>query len=660
MEPLFERLKAYGQTDYYPYHMPGHKRNTLGGLSKEIAQIDITEIEGFDNLHQPEGILLKLQEKAAELYHAEKSFYLVNGSTGGILSAISAAVPEGGHILMARNSHKSAYHGAYLRNLTISYLYPPLLEEYDICDAITPVQVEEALKREQDIQAVFLTSPTYEGRIADVAGIADVVHKAGIPLIVDEAHGAHLGLAEGFAQNSCQAGADIVIHSVHKTLPAMTQAALLHVNGNRISRERLQRFLHIYQTSSPSYILMASIDNALRVVERQGAALFARFRESFEEMLEELSECHYLQFLPVESRFTPAGNEVKPVSNGAESTSNSFASASNGQESTSNQFASASNAAGSAGSEKSRRFIAQDIGKLVISTKDAGISGQELYDVLLEEYHLQLEMASASYCLAMFTIGDDKEAYTRMTEALLAIEKEIASKKKKKDFKKESLSKAQDKVQMGSTAFFEGNDYPALPFAKAWDGETEQMPLEQAAGCYAGEFINLYPPGIPLLAPGEQITKTQCRHLAECLQQGLNVQGVQLRQGQYYVSVLKPETVNQIRKIANNVDDISPKERELLGCIRKRPAMFVGEFSLSKLNCFLDGYRGALWNHGLNGQYRMIPREFHEFVSRKYGLSASMGYVRMILQQIPDGKEAVELFFRLLDEFLELNGFEKI
>ncbi len=483
MESLWNQLKTYGQTDYYPYHMPGHKRKALGELSKDIVQIDITEIEGFDNLHQPEGILLKLQEKAAELYHAEQSFYLVNGSTGGILSAMSAAVPEGGRILMARNSHKSAYHAAYLRNLNISYLYPPLLENYDICDSITSLQVEEALKRESDIQAVFLTSPTYEGRIANVAEIVRVVHKAGLPLIVDEAHGAHLGMAEGFAKNSCQAGADIVIHSVHKTLPAMTQAAILHVNGDRVSRENLQRFLHIYQSSSPSYVLMASIDNALRIVEKQGTRLFAEFKSNFENMLKELSGCRYLQFLPAE---------------------------------------------GQCGQNQRSQEGTHDIGKLVISTKNAGISGQELYSILLEKYHLQLEMASASYCLAMFTIGDSEEAYLRMTKALLAIEKELASK-----------TQNENPLQTPVTALFERNDYSALPFAKAWDGEKILVPLEQAAGCYAGEFINLYPPGIPLLVPGEQITEKHCSYLAEYLQQGLNVQGIELRQAQYYVSVVK-------------------------------------------------------------------------------------------------------------------------
>ena len=198
MEHLFEKLKENASEDIYPYHMPGHKRQSWGELPEALYTIDITEIEGFDNLHQPEGILLELQKRAARIYGADESFYLVNGSTGGILSAISSAVPVGGHILMARNCHKSAYHGAYLRNLNITYLYPSWLPEYDIFDAVTPQLVAEALEQEPDINAVLLVSPTYEGRISDIGAIAKIVHKKGIPLIVDEAHGAHLGLAEDF------------------------------------------------------------------------------------------------------------------------------------------------------------------------------------------------------------------------------------------------------------------------------------------------------------------------------------------------------------------------------------------------------------------------------------------------------------------------------
>ncbi|MDE5893243.1 MAG: aminotransferase class I/II-fold pyridoxal phosphate-dependent enzyme, partial [Acetatifactor sp.] len=246
MERLFEQLERYGESDTYPCHMPGHKRQSMGALPKQLAKLDITEIEGFDNLHQPQGILCKLQQYAAQVYGAEETFYLVNGSTCGILSAISAAVPMGGRLLIARNCHKSVYHGAYLRRLRLSYLYPALVPEAGICEAISPQQVQEALEREPDINGVLIVSPTYEGRIAEVEEIARIVHSHGIPLIVDEAHGAHLGFHPAFAKGSSRAGADLVVASVHKTLPAMTQTALLHVNGSLVDRRLVRRFLQIY------------------------------------------------------------------------------------------------------------------------------------------------------------------------------------------------------------------------------------------------------------------------------------------------------------------------------------------------------------------------------------------------------------------------------
>lgn len=474
MEHLFRKLQCYGNNDIYPYHMPGHKRQIAGELPKELYKMDITEIEGFDNLHQPEGILLELQKKAALLYGAEESFYLVNGSTAGILSAISAAIPFGGHILMARNCHKSAYHAAYLRKLKISYLYPTMLDDFDIYEAVTPEQIRSALEKEADIDGVLVVSPTYEGRIADIRGIAEVVHEKGIPLIVDEAHGAHLGLSMEVHENSCQAGADIVVQSVHKTLPALTQTALLHVNSNRINRDLLKRFLHIYQTSSPSYLLMASIDNALCFAEKNGKTAFAEFRHQYEEMLEKLSQCDHLRYLQ--------SNDQK-----------------------------------------------QDIGKLVISVKNADITGKQLYNMLLQKYHLQTEMATESYVLAMFTVADSREGYNRMTEALLEIDRGLApqteseKKKKKYDFGVSGKEREED----------------ILPLSEAWDAEREEILLDEAAGRYAGEFVSLYPPGVPILVPGEKITEELSRRVLRWWEQGLTVQGIEKRKEKHLIQVLK-------------------------------------------------------------------------------------------------------------------------
>lgn len=467
MEHLYEKLAKYAGERTYPYHMPGHKRRGLEGFPEDVYKMDITEIEGFDNLHQPEGILKELQESAARLYGAEESYYLVGGSTCGVLAAVSSAVPAGGHILMSRNCHKSAYHAAYLRNLTISYMNPPYIEEYDIADAVTPQQVETALERLGDIDAVLIVSPTYEGRIADVEAIADLLHKKGIPLIVDEAHGAHLGLAEGFAPNSCQAGADLVVHSVHKTLPALTQTALLHVRGTRIDRELLRRFLHIYQSSSPSYLLMASIDRALYYVEMGGAEAFARFRKLYEDMVSSLSRCRHFKIL--------------------------------------------------SGSPK-----IQDVGKLLIAVGDSGFTGRQLYDILLQEYHLQMEMAAESFVLAMFTVSDGDEAYGRMTEALLEIDSKLPD-SNGQEMTDSRLSGESILEEFGHRLVAEKD---SIPLAKAWDMESETVPLESSVGRRAAEFVNLYPPGVPLLVPGEYMTEELCRRIQEAVAQGLSVQGI--------------------------------------------------------------------------------------------------------------------------------------
>ena len=452
---LLDRLTEYSQSDFYPYHMPGHKRNPAGAIPEDWTNRDITEIEGFDNLHDAQGILKDLQEKAAAAYGAEESFYLVNGSTSGILSAISAAVPFGGELLIARNCHKSVYHAAYLRQLKLHYIYPDVLEEYDICEAVSAEQVAEALEAYPGVAAVLIVSPTYEGRIADVKAIAEVVHEKGLPLIVDEAHGAHLGFSPEFAINSARLGADIVINSVHKTLPAMTQTALLHVNGELVDRQALKRFLKIYQTSSPSYVLMSSIEEAVEIAAE--GSVFEEFTALWQRLLTELSDLRKLKILPKDF-------------------------------------------------EECRRNK-QDIGKLIISTKETELSGPQLYDMLLSEYHLQPEMVCESYVLCMFTIGDTEEGYDRLAKALLAIDRQIQG------ARKPGFCKIQSPEMV-------------VPFYAAWDREQEKVPLKEAAGRLAGEFLNLYPPGTPILVPGERITGETIDFLEKCISEGLTVQGI--------------------------------------------------------------------------------------------------------------------------------------
>lgn len=477
---LYHELLTYGESDFYPYHMPGHKRHKLGKIPGEILKTDITEIDGFDNLHQAEGILAQIQEQAGRLYHADETFYMVNGSTGGILSAISTALPEGGHLLICRGCHKSVYHAIYLRHLKVSYLYPKLVEDFGFSEAISAKQVEEALRRSPDIGAVLIVSPTYEGRIADVAAIAAVVHERGIPLIVDEAHGAHLGMAEHFAPGSCTADADLVIHSVHKTLPAMTQTALLHVNGNLIDRDRLRRFLRIYQTSSPSYVLMSSICDAMDIVEQKGEKLFAEFYQNYHNLIQHLDSCRNLKFMP--------WNDVE------------------------------------AGK--------QDIGKLVISAKNNRFLGQWIYNQLRDKFHLQCEMAQGTYCLAMFTLADSKEAYDRMEQALFAIDKMLENAEAHCNLADDSLLHDGKK----EVIFCPEQRYS---LSEAWEMPGEWVDLRDSVNQVVLEFVNLYPPGIPLLVPGEVMTKELLEKIVLYQRLALNVQGIIHSEDGDYIKILK-------------------------------------------------------------------------------------------------------------------------
>lgn len=481
MSELFEKLSAYGASDYYPYHMPGHKRRLKTDTMRELAQIDITEIDGFDNLHDAQGILKRIQEEAAAAYGAEESFFLVNGSTAGILSAISTAVSPGGKILMVRGAHKSAYHAAYLRDLQIAYLWPGVHPLFGCNLPATAKEVEEALQQTPDVQAVFIVSPTYEGLAADVKSIAEAAHKRNIPLIVDEAHGAHLGFDGRWPESSVRQGADLVIQSLHKTLPAPTQTAILHVNGKLVDRCRLRRFLGIYQTSSPSYIFMAAMEDAIATTSANREKLFGDFWEYWKGMTESLSACRNLIFLKEEN---------------------------------------------------------SDPGKLAVMDKTGFLHGEQLYEMLLHKYHLQLEMAAGRYVLAMFTIGDTKEGYERLTKALLEIDEYITAERKQRTQEKLMEREGNRMADAVTPVCIQKKTQAVTGIGRAWDTPKEWVLLKDAEGKTAGEYVNLYPPGSPIIVPGEIFTKDILTEIAAYRQQGFHVQGVKEIEDDIYVSTI--------------------------------------------------------------------------------------------------------------------------
>ena len=481
MSELFEKLSAYGASDYYPYHMPGHKRRLKTDTMRELAQIDITEIDGFDNLHDAQGILKRIQEEAAATYGAEESFFLVNGSTAGILSAISTAVSPGGKILMVRGAHKSAYHAAYLRDLQIAYLWPGVHPLFGCNLPATAKEVEEALQQTPDVQAVFIVSPTYEGLAADVKSIAEAAHKRNIPLIVDEAHGAHLGFDGRWPESSVKQGGDLVIQSLHKTLPAPTQTAILHVNGKLVDRCGLRRFLGIYQTSSPSYIFMAAMEDAIATTSANREELFGDFWEYWKGMTESLSACRNLIFLKEEN---------------------------------------------------------SDPGKLAVMDKTGFLDGEQLYEMLLHKYHLQPEMAAGRYVLAMFTVGDTKEGYERLTKALLEIDEYITAEWSKTAATATQPAEGNRMADAVTPVCIQKKTQAVTGIGRAWDTPKEWVLLKDAEGKTAGEYVNLYPPGSPIIVPGEIFTKDILTEIAAYRQQGFHVQGVKEIEDDIYVSTI--------------------------------------------------------------------------------------------------------------------------
>lgn len=460
---LYESLKRYSDSDFYPFHMPGHKRNKESGPLNEFFRQDITEIDGFDNLHQPETIIRDAQYRAAQLYHSKETYFLINGSTSGILSAVSAIAGRGNKLIIARNCHKAVYHAAFLNHMELRYVSPAVNEEYDIAGEITASQIEEeicsiteqagisALNAGDEIAGVVITSPTYEGIVSDIRTIADLVHQYHLPLIVDQAHGAHFGFHPSYPENAVSQGADFVIHSVHKTLPAPTQTALLHRSGELTDGERLKKYLRIYQSSSPSYLLMAGIDEALFLVKREGKDRLEQLLHFRNELFHALKHCKCIRVCP-----------------------------------------------------------ATEPGKLVISVKNSSVTGKQLYRILREKYHLQMEMASGTYVLAILTMMDTEEGVKRLINALLEIDAGLQ----------------QDREENVPMSFSK-----QLPDAKMniWDAflaSCRDVDIRDAEGEIAADFVNLYPPGIPLLVPGEVITKQVLDIIMEYHKHDYTVSGI--------------------------------------------------------------------------------------------------------------------------------------
>lgn len=473
-----DKINELNTNQVYPFHMPGHKRNICSEY--DMYKIDITEIDGYDNLHAPKGMILNLENRISKLYGAYKSYVLVNGSTCGILSSIFACTEYGDNILMARNSHKSAYNALCIRGLYADYLYPDLIDETLMNDAISPDNVEAALekakKENRKYSAVYITSPTYEGIVSDILSISGICHKYETILIVDEAHGAHFGMHEKLPQSAIELGADVVIQSIHKTLTGMTQTALLHINnGKKINEQfvrKLEYYLRVFQTSSPSYVLMASVDKCVALLEE-------RKKELFDEYITNIFN------------FRKKCNNLKNIK------------------------------------VFYTREKSYDCGKIVIYSPSMCITGKQIYNKLLEDYRIQSEMSLNRYCLAMTSIMDTKEGFERLYNALNEIDKELESQEKNIDTEQYNISK--------KTGF--NKNEIVYNVGKAFNMSKEKKKMEE--NLIAGDYIYIYPPGIPFILPGEKITKSIICDIINYYRLGYEIHGADVNGNDVFMDIIK-------------------------------------------------------------------------------------------------------------------------
>ena len=468
--------------------MPGHKRNTKlikrYGLWDECLtpyDIDITEIDNFDNLHNPEGIIKEAERLAARLYGARESIYSVNGSTGAII-AVLGIIHKGEAVLMARNCHKSVYHGVELYGLVPYYLEGET-DSLGIYQSISPKEVEEALRtsalhcenldKESDVEGpdnsriklVVITSPTYEGVVSDISLIADICHRSGAFLLVDEAHGAHFGFDDYFPASAVSLGADFVVQSLHKTLPSYTQTAILHIcNGKDKIIDRIRRQFNLLETSSPSYIFLAGMEGSLNLIKDYGIELFDDYKKRLISFREGVATLKNIRLYAPLNAFN------------------------------------------------------YDYGKLVITAGDN--LGAKLYRYLYDNHHLVMEMKSKDYVIAMTSIFDTDEGFYRLLKALKELDSDetFFTLDNKANFDYTLMDR-----RWGTLPERKYIPYEAVRLADIYG--KYKVSLEESRGYISADYVYFYPPGIPLLVPGEVIEENVIRHIKAARLAGIEVYG---------------------------------------------------------------------------------------------------------------------------------------
>ena len=467
-------LLKHADKDPVSFHMPGHKgeaffrRYGYGDFLDRFVDCDVTEIRGADNLFQPEGIIRDVMDRYAALYDVQNSYLLINGSSAGLIASVMASVRPGGKIIMARNCHKSVFNALTLAGVEPVYAQPEFLEEYGISGAVAVSEIERCMDAHPDADAVILPSPNYYGICSDIEAIAAAVHAKDKVLIVDQAHGAHLkffhkfGFGEGMPKSAEESGADLVIGSIHKTLGSLTQSAILNHNTDRVSKYVLEDKLQMIESTSPSYILMSFLDINAEILEKNGEDAIGEWRRNLDAFYKALREIPGLKIMNVE-------------------------------------------ADGAGGS--------MDRTKVNLDMSAYGLDGAAL-ELELLKYNIFAELYAGNVLMLMTGIGNTKKHFDRTVAALKDIAWQHAA-----DYSEERAAVDAEYGAPKLKAPAAGKLHP-IPIHK------EMIPLDAAVGRICASSIIPYPPGIPLVCPGEEITDEVIAYVKALRQDGEKVMGI--------------------------------------------------------------------------------------------------------------------------------------
>jgi len=488
--PLFDALRRYVSEGVIPFHVPGHKQGRVGDgafndfVGNPVLSIDLTCLEELDHLSSPRSVILEAEQLAAEAFHADHAFFLCNGSSIAIQAMILASCSPGDKILVPRNAHKSVIAGIILSGAEPIYIQPVINDYLGIAMGITTEGVAEAITNHPDAVALFVINPTYYGVTSDLQKITDLAHHHGLMVLVDEAHGGHFYFHEEMPLTAMAAGADMAAVSTHKLTGSLTQTALLLLREHeKLGRARLRTVINLLQTTSPSYLLMASQDTARREMALHGHTLVTKALEVARWLRQELKEENGLYIF---------GDDIK----------------------------------GSPG------CFNYDPTKLALCCRALGISGYEVDKILRQECRVQVELSDFYNALAIVTIGDDMQTAHQLRDAMRYL------------------------VQNYNTRTLHNVEGSMPPIPQlivsprfAYYSETVAVPLEEAEGEISAELAMAYPPGIPVICPGERISWDIIRYIQTMREANLNVQGTE-----------DPE-INQIRVLRRNLTRVYSKEK---------------------------------------------------------------------------------------------------